>query len=54
MHYHTIAVMETAARICVIQGGFMFETMVKNMHLQPRWLKMRAVPVSFIHPPPQL
>lgn len=54
IHRHATAVTETAARICINQGGFAFETVSENTHLQPRWVKMRAAPVSFLHPPPQV
>lgn len=54
IHQHTIAMTQKASRVCINQGGFVFETMAESTHLQPRWLKMGAAPVSFIHPPPQL
>lgn len=34
IHRHTIAVTETAAGICINQGGFANETVPENTHLQ--------------------
>lgn len=54
VHFNTIAVTETAARICIIQGGFMFETLSEKQTFPTALVKKNdgCAGVLYSLPPP--